>query len=399
MNAYFICKTNKAPLDYKCGESIYFSAALTRDGKAVPCAKFKYTVTGDDKSRYSGETNGESGAFSLTLRLDVPGCIRINATALDENGDPLPECDELCAGVGCELENALPYATMPDGFYEFWDKFKRDVYAVEPEELSRVPVDCTEYPDFDIYDVTVKCAGSADVRGILSIPKNAKINSLEAYVRYKGYGVVSAPIDPMPGKITLWINAHGIKNLQPQEYYDELAQGRLSRYGFDKTENSDPETTYFHDMMMRATQATRYVATLPESNGNVSVAGGSQGAFQAMTAMATNDNVKYADVFVPWICDIDADTLGRMAGDPPKGEAMRYYDQLMTAKRLAGRDVCVRITAGLGDDICPPTGVYNMYRNLPCKKSIMFCQNKSHLYEAPEHDSIEYTENQKRGCK
>ena len=64
---------------------------------------------------------------------------------------------------------------------------------------------------------------------------------------FQEYGVKSARknIDFGRDKILLVINAHGIENGQPAEYYQKLAKGKYRAYGFSVEKNSKRQTSFF----------------------------------------------------------------------------------------------------------------------------------------------------------
>jgi hypothetical protein len=56
-------------------------------------------------------------------------------------------------------------------------------------------------------------------------------------------------------------------------------------------------------------------------------------------------------------------TLGRLKGwRPDYTSALGYYDTVNLAKRIRAT---TNITAGLGDYVCPPSGVSVLYNNIP----------------------------------
>ena len=122
------------------------------------------------------------------------------------------------------------------------------------------------------------------VSGYLVMPKDAKAKSLPAEVSFLGYSVCGAGKNLQAGenKIFLNINAHGIKNGEPKEYYEELSKGALKSYAFSKDENASPDTSYFNGMFLRAMRALEFVKSLPEWNGkDLRASGGSQGGLQS----------------------------------------------------------------------------------------------------------------------
>ena len=101
--------------------------------------------------------------------------------------------------------------------------------------------------------------------------------------------------------------------------------------------------------------------------------------------MALDHDVTQANPDIPWCCDIGGTEVGRNRGNwfvswvPGLG----YYDPVNMARRIP-KTCNLRIPrAGLGDYICPPTGVMAFYNNLKCPKSATFFQNSQHCYVVP----------------
>ena len=227
----------------------------------------------------------------------------------------------------------------------------------------------------------VDCPGGKPVSGYLTWPKGAAAKSLPVKVNFMGYGVTSARPNCGAG-ITLSINAHGIENGREKAYYEQLEAGPLKYYAFDKSQNSDPETTYFNGMMLRVLRALEYVKTLPQWNGkDLAVAGGSQGGLQALTAAGLDMDVTNCYALKPWCCDLGGGTLGRVEGwHPAWTAALGYYDAVNHAKRIRCETT---IITGLGDYVCPPSGNSVLYNNIAAPKKIEYIQGSTHGFDPP----------------
>ena len=376
MNTYFECKTNKPALSYKCGEAAEFTICLVDN----ECDIVKYLFKADDGCSGGGIIKAKDGKFKISLTCSVPGFVYLRGEACDKNGEPLSDTDIFEGGAGFDIDLIKKHASPPDDFNEFWKEQLCELDKVKPEVIEKKQIYPSNTDGFDVFDMKIACSGPMPVSGILTVPKGKDIKDLRVRVGYKGYGVVSAPVDTIPNEAVFFINAHGIENLMPESYYTELASGKLKDYGFADEDRESPHGAYFRYMIHRALQAVRFAKTLSD---NVYVWGGSQGAFQAISATMLSD-IKYTDVFVPWMCDVHAFLKGdRLKGNPPAHKAMRYYDLCNMATLRSDNELKVDIRAGLGDTLCYPAGVLCMYRTLSCQKSLTFVQNKSHMYEAP----------------
>jgi cephalosporin-C deacetylase-like acetyl esterase len=223
------------------------------------------------------------------------------------------------------------------------------------------------------------------VSGYLAIPKNATPKSLAAEVSFHGYGVKGASKNTWAAKnrISFNINAHGIENGQPAEFYKNLSKEKLSGYGFDIEKNSKHETVYFREMFFRAMRALEFVKSLPEWNGkDLKATGGSQGGLQSLVACGLDQDVNYCHAWSPWCCD--------MAGRFEYNRVVRgwyvkptpiigYYDPINFVKR-ANPKCELYIIANLGDYTCPPSGVWIAFNNFPGPKTIEVKQGCEHGY-------------------
>ena len=346
----------------------------------------KWEIKADFGYESAGEESGESGHITLRAKLERPGFIYVRAWACGKDGEKLPECDELYGGAGYEPEKIAGVTEKPCGYDDFWQSCRTELHAVPPQEIEkRKLTDDPEHPNHDIYDMRLACAGGIPVSGILTVPRDGKKHACRAV--FQGYGVKSAWFNFSDDEVIFCVNAHGIPNAMPDEYYAELADGRLRGYGFDREQNKNPHTCYFKYMMIRAAQALRYLMTLPEWDGkNLISRGGSQGAVQAMHAAYLVPEVNLLDIFVPWLCDINAASIGRLCGWGEFGGAIRFFDLTLRAPYIKMKTV---IRAGLGDYTTPPAGVCAMYNALGAKeKSLTLVQCKEHIYESPEAEEF-----------
>jgi len=198
-----------------------------------------------------------------------------------------------------------------------------------------------------------------------------------------GYGVSSIGPDARDNMLTFSINAHGIENGREPEYYKKLQETELKNYAFSKQENSDPETAYFNGMMLRVMRALEFVKAQPEWNGKELIAnGGSQGGLQCLTAAGLDKDVTKCMAWKPWCCDLGGVKLGRICGGwrLEFTEALGYYDPVNHAKRI---HCDTTITSGLGDYVCPPSGITVLFNNLAGKRNITYIQGSTHGFDPP----------------
>ena len=112
---------------------------------------------------------------------------------------------------------------------------------------------------------------------------------------------------------------------------------------------------------------------------DITVKGGSMGAFQSVFVAALDKDVTSCKLHIPWMSDLWASECGsnriRAVGHPEWTPSMRYFDSTYAIKRVK----CpVAITAWLGDYDCPPSGVMVLYNNANAPASLDFGQNGMH---------------------
>ena len=379
---------NKPSPIYKPGETMEFTVKLLDGDKPVAGKKLKWTRTGDDGVTRNGEGVSSAEGFKITSSTDKPGFVRIYVTAWNEDGKPVngkpgPQGKSnpiFFDGGACVAPETLQGLPEPADFDAYWKKQKEILAAVPLKVLEM-----KEVPGNDkvkAFDVKIACAGKMPVSGYLIMPKDAKAKSLPAEVAFRGYGVSGATKSLSLGenKIYFQINAHGIENGQPKEYYDNLTA--LKGYAFNKQENANPDTCYFNGMFLRAMRALEFVKSLPEWNGKaLTASGGSQGGMQSLVAAGLDKDVSYCYAWSPWCCDFGRTELGRIVGTwyIAYTPALNYYDPVNHIKRANPKCKLV-IIANLGDYVCPPSGVWIAYNNFHGPKSMEIRQGCEHGY-------------------
>lgn len=377
--------TNKNPLEYQVGEEVCFSIQLLTNAVPLLNTRLDWRRSGDDGVTEKGSITTGPTSVVIRTRANAPGFIRIEVVPYDREAKPMKYANKdriiTFEGGAAAQPDALSACASPLDFDAFWEKQKAILKQI-PLQVERVLV-TTAHTDFMVYDVKISCAGKRPVSGYLSIPRSAKPRSLPIHVGFKGYSVSGADISCANNQITFNINAHGIENGETPAYYKALESGELKGYGFHATENTTPETAYFLGMFLRVMRAIDYVQTLPEWNAkDLAVSGGSQGGFQALAAAALRaDVVTRCSAYKPWCCDLAGVTKKRISGwRPTYTQALDYFDGVSMARRIR----CpTTITCGLGDYVCPPSGLVILYTTLNCSKKIEFFQGVTHENATP----------------
>jgi cephalosporin-C deacetylase len=383
-NVSLVGSTDQEPVAYQPGETITFKLQLLEDGKPLAGKTIKWVRTGDDGTTANGEAvTVEAQPLTVATSTEQPGFIRIEATAFNADGSPLQDARsqtvKFDGGAGVAPGKLAGYPEPAD-FDAFWKAQKARLAQVPPiAELTEVsPTNAA----LQIFDVKINCVGKP-VSGYISRPRDAKAKSLPAQISFHGYGVRSANQPNWGGAIAMDVNAHGIENGRPAEYYRKLEQGELKNYAFNKEANARPETAYFNGLMLRVLRALEYLKSRPEWDGKtLIVSGGSQGGLQAITAAALDPDVTKCNAYKPWCCDLGGAKLGRLSGwRPDWTEGLAYYDIANMAQRVHCETY---VSAGLGDYVCPPSGVSVLYNRLQGPKTIDYLQGSTHGYDPPD---------------
>ncbi len=381
MQPFLSARSDKDPLSYRLGEEMRFT--FTANGGS----RIRWKLAGDDGREETGETTLLTRPSSLVSGgLDRPGFVRLFAELLDGDGKVVADFD---GGAGAAVDDIRPDNPEPPDFDAFWERRKA--------ALSAVPMDGAEEREIPsgregvrLYEVTIPCAGGRPSTCFLSVPVNG--GSFPARAHFHGYKESwreTAYRSPKPealplDAIFLDVSAHGFELNREPEYYAALRAESGSNgydYAFDPVQNSNPETAYFAGMVWRVLRGLEYLKSRPEWDGRTLVVeGGSEGALQSIWAAALDHAVTECRIFIPWCCNIGGPAAGRAHGDwhVPWVPALGYYDAANMARRFPATCRANILWAGLGDYICPPSGVMAFYNNLACPRNITFVQGARH---------------------
>ena len=399
------CTLSVTPLQekniYKVGEKASFQVTLLDPAKTpVTGQKICYTISsGDGRLQKNIVTKTGDKPYICEVALDAPGWIRVLATLLGENGQPLMKGRKIfSAGAGAmvEPEKIKAGCEEPADFKKFWDDQKALLAGI-PVKAERTEVSLKgrhAAARFKCYDIKVDCVDKVPVSGYLSIPVGARPKSLPAVISFHGAGVASAGKPIRHNAISFDVNAHGILNGQSQEYYNRLYANELRAY-FHRNKN-DREKFYFRNMYLRVLRALDYVKTLPEWDGkNLIVFGFSQGGAQALVAAALDPQVSLCLAAAPAMSDHSGNLLGCQSGwprlfavkdgkpvDARVAEVSKYYDNVNFAKYIKAP---VYMTACMNDTACVPTSVYAVFNNLPAstEKHMTILPASGHVHKNP----------------
>ncbi len=367
--------TDHADALYKVGETATFTLEARQDGKPLAEGKVVCVLSKDGVQPQPPQTlNVKDGKATIIGKLDEPGFLLLRAT--------LGKASAM-AGAGYDPLKLQPSMPVPEDFDAFW--------AAQKAELAKVPMKSTLTPvtslskAVEAFDVQIDCLGKP-VSGYFGRFKGAKPKSLPAILHVHGAGVRSSNLGSVSwaanegGMLSLDINAHGLPNEKPKEFYDALAAGELKDYRIEG--NQDREKVYFKGMFLRLIRAIDFLTAQPEWDGKTLIVyGSSQGGFQAFAAAGLDERVTFICAGVPAGCDHTGSQANRIAGwpkivpndaegksDAAALQASRYFDNVNFATRARCRGAVV--TVGFIDTTCPPTSVYAAYNALTIPKAI-----------------------------
>ena len=390
--------TDRKDAIYESGGEAKFLITVSKGDEVVPNAAVKFVL---DDFLTSGAAAGlPTGSVTTTEQPGVvtvtgkqPGFLRCQVSFDAPDGKKL----QAAAGAGFSPTKIGLSLPVPDDFDAFWTEQKKQLAAVPLEpQLTRADQPGMK-GDIECFDVQVKCLGDAPVSGYFARPTNAKPKTLPAILWVHGAGVRSSAAGnaiqgAKHGMLSLDINAHGIPNGKPNEFYSELNNGKLKDYRAAGRESR--ETSYFRGMFLRLVRAIDFLTTQPEWDGKiVAVVGHSQGGGQALVAGGLDPRVTIIASGVPAICDHSGRAAGRINGWPnlvpagPDGkpnpvilEASRYVDAVNFASRCQAEAI---LSVGFIDATCPPSSCYAAFNALLGPKEMLNEPLMNHA--APAH--------------
>ncbi len=375
-------KTNKPSALYKIGEPIVFEVTLTENGKALVGTKIKYSILKGLRWK-GGSIISSNKAMTIKTSLDKPGFVMCQVSCLPSKGKTRRIYKY--AGAGVEPLKIKGAGPEPEDFDKFWNSKKAMLKKIPLEPtLTPLKVASRYKKNVVCYDLKINCPGGAPVSGYFFKPKNAKIKSLPAVIKFHGAGVRSSTKPyamAAKGVLAMDINAHGIDNGKPKDYYMKLRNGKYKEYYYKNSD--DKEKMYFLGMFLRVYRSLQFAMAQPEWDGkNLIVTGHSQGGAQAIVAAGLEPKVSLCIAKEPALCNHLGILHNRKSGWPHFIREARkhkpfnqnvtktipYFDVANFAKRIKGEAV---ITVGFIDRLCYPSSVYAAYNNIQGEKTII----------------------------
>jgi cephalosporin-C deacetylase len=306
--------TDHADSIYKQGETVTFSIKLLHDKEPAGDAEVQWTISKDGvPPTRTGNLKLTGATATVTGKLDEPGFLqcRVVFHAPDKAS---------VTGVGGAAIDPLqikPSMPVPDDFDAFWSAQKKKLADV-PVNPRLTPVK-SPITGVEVFDLQADSVG-APVSGYFARPAGAKPKSLPIILTVHGAGVRSSSLPGATGWakqnfLAMDINAHGIPNGKPEQFYTDLANGELKDYRTHGRESRD--TIYFRGMFLRLVRAIDFLTSQPEWDGRTLIVhGSSQGGYQSIVAAGLDPRVTFFAAGVPAGCDHTGFAAGRINGWP-----------------------------------------------------------------------------------
>ncbi len=296
-------------------------------------------------------------------------------------------------GMVVDPEKFKPGTNRPKDFDQYWKSEKKALRKV-PLDIKTISVK-ESGKGYNCFDIEINCTGDKPVRGYFAKPESAKPKSLPIVLYVHAAGVKGSWCRSEPenalryakmgkGVLCFDLNAHGMLNGQPEDYYTNLENSVLKEYYFQGMESRND--FYFRGMYLRLIRTLDFLASQPEWDGKrILVIGESQGGGQALVAAGLDKRVTAVVATVPAMCDWGGTLVGRKGGWPQPFEKGGSSEKLMStlpyfdaAHILKGSKATILTEIGLIDNTCPSTSVYAAVNQAKGKKIIFAVPYRQH---------------------
>ena len=388
-------ETDRPDAMYHKGETVTFNIEVQDNKQPAKDGAVDWVISKDglQPPMQKGTATLQGGKASVTGTMNDPGFLRCDATY--KHDKDIVTAPAAAAIDPSEIKPSMP---VPDDFDAFWAAKKKELAAVPINpKLTPVPAP-PDRPGVETFDIQADCVG-APISGYYARPKGAKPKSCVAMLMVDGAGVLSTDLLAptrwaQKGLLTLDINAHGIPNGKPKDFYAALANGALKDYRTHGRESRD--TYYFLGMYLRVLRGLDFLAAQPEWDGHtLFIEGTSQGGAQAVAGAALDPRVTFLEAGSMAQCDHTGMVANRIPGwpklvpmgsdgkpDPAVLQASRYFDSVNFASRVK---VPAYIWIGFLDSVTPPTGCYAAYNAMTCPKELKVDPSHGHGRPAPDY--------------
>ena len=377
---------------YKKGEHIKVTVFLNKlksDSITVKTRENYSDQISTHKIKYSGDTLLVfSGSFQKPTSIIL---------------EVFTEEKSASTGLVVDPEHFQPGTSRPKDVDRFWKEEKKVLQAL-PIEVKNIPVKEIEL-GYSCSDIEINCTGSKPARGYFAKPEKALPKSLPIVLFVRAAGVKGDWCQSKPqealnyakmgnGILAFDLNAHGILNSQPQQYYNELEKGELRNYWEIGIESRNEY--YFRGMYLRLIRTLDFLTSQPEWDGKrILVIGESQGGGQALAAAGLDERVSAVVATVPAMCDFGGELIGRTGcwpqpfkinGDKEKMlKTIPYFD---VAHLLKNSKATIVTEIGFIDTTCPSVSIYAAINQSKGEKITFGVPYRGHHLDQKEYQKI-----------
>ena len=287
----------------------------------------------------------------------------------------------------------------PSDMMRFWKK--------EIRRMRRLPIDYNVSGDstdggLRTYHIDISCVGPKRLQAYVSHPSDAKPKSLPI-ILYLHYASTDNPSLASTareyaqivegGALAMDLNAHGMLDDQPKEYYKALGQGELK--GYSSREPLNKDDYYFKWMMLRAQRALDFLTRSPLwDRKHIIVTGTSQGGYQSAFLAGMDKRVTSAILTVPAGLDQGASLKGRRNSWPNtmaeyEESSLKnspYFDGALWIRHTRA-DIWCEI--GMYDFTCPAANLFATLNAVDTDKDIVLWQRPHSLYPGQTHGNLD----------
>ncbi len=279
-----------------------------------------------------------------------------------------------------ELRHYKPAQTKADDFDAFWS----ETLEASRNQPLQAELTATDYPARGVELSEVRLNGFDGGTVFCYLMRPDAGGRLPAIVFYHGYsGRGPSPFEMLPwasqGLAVLSVDCRG----QSGNSTDGAVYPGGHRPGFMTQGIEDPRRYYYRYVY---TDCVRALDVMAEQDGvdpdRIAITGKSQGGALTLAAAALCDRPKLAVAEVPFLChfrrSVDITPLGPytevadwMRLRPETAEQSWRTLSYVDCMNLADRITCETVmTAGLWDDVCPPSGIFAAYNHIVADKQI-----------------------------
>ena len=376
---------------YKAGEKIRVTLSIKNaaDSVSVKIRKNYSKQSNQQKIRNTGNT-----ILIYEETLNEPSSVIFEATT---------KTDTASIGLVVDPEKFIPATKRPDDFDQYWSEEKKLLRSLQMMVKSTPIKELMK--GFNCADVEINCTGPKPVRGYYAKPEGAKSKSLPIVLYVHAAGVSGNWCRSEPGNalryakmekgaICFDLNAHGMLNGQPEEYYTNLDSGELKNYAQQGLENRND--VYFRGMYLRLIRTLDFLTSQPEWDGKrILVIGESQGGGQALAAAGLDERVTAVVATVPAMCDWGESLVGRKGGWPNPFDTKNDQQKMLTAlpyfdvaHMLKNSKATIVTEIGLIDFTCSSISVYAAINQARGNKKVFAVPYRAHHMSQPAYKEV-----------